>query len=119
MRSSLIYVALLGATLALSATAQTTGCYLMEGSSTAISGCTCHSTCMKCGYSAGPDSQSDCVTCANGGTVTAVYNDGTGTCTSAPATVPTSAPGNSAVSLVSANLLVSVVLAVLVGAFTI
>ena len=67
MRSSLIYVALLGATLALSATAQTTGCYLMEGSSTAISGCTCHSTCMKCGYNAGPDGQSDCVTCANGG----------------------------------------------------
>ena len=79
MRSSLICVALLGATLALSANAQTTGCYLMEGSSTAISGCTCHSTCMKCGYNAGPDGQSDCVTCANGGTVTAVYNDGTGT----------------------------------------
>ena len=58
-----------------------TGCFETESSSTAISGCACHSTCQKCGYDSDPIEADDCVTCADGShVITAVYADGTGTC---------------------------------------
>ena len=45
-----------------------------------IDGCECHSSCEKCGYYAMPEGDSDCITCADGSSVTPIYTDGTGTC---------------------------------------
>ena len=62
-----------------------TGCFETESSSTAISGCACHSTCQKCGYESDPIEADDCVTCADPAhVITAVYADGTGTCAPPP-----------------------------------
>jgi len=59
-----------------------TGCYALSTDTTPIAGCTCHETCAKCGYFNWPNTDDDCVTCADPSvTVTAVYGDGTGYCT--------------------------------------
>ena len=59
-----------------------TGCYALSTDTTPIAGCTCHETCAKCGYFNWPNTDDDCVTCADPSvTVTAVYGYGTGHCT--------------------------------------
>lgn len=56
------------------------GCFQNSGDSSPIAGCSCHSSCEKCGYYWWPDKHNDCVTCADGSAVDPVYSDGTGTC---------------------------------------
>jgi len=69
-------------------TANAIGCYEDLGGPQ-IAGCTCHSSCRACGYNDAPTDADDCITCADGSTVEAVYDDGTGRCAVAP---PTAAP---------------------------
>lgn len=52
--------------------------------------CDCHSSCGTCGYSAKPTGEYDCITCASEEmTLTAVYDDGTGSCAIEQAEAPT------------------------------
>jgi len=60
-------------------TANAIGCYEYLGGPQ-IAGCTCHSSCRACGYNDEPTEADDCITCADGSTVEAVYDDGTGRC---------------------------------------
>ena len=53
---------------------------MSQSSTTPIPGCTCDPSCTLCGYDSAPDTYRDCITCSNGGAVTPVYGDGTGTC---------------------------------------
>ena len=51
--------------------------------------CDCHSSCGTCGYSAKPTGEYDCITCASEEmTLTAVYDDGTGSCAIEQAEAP-------------------------------
>ena len=63
-----------GACLELNAT----GCF--DSTGLQINDCTCHSSCEACGFYYDPSAADDCWTCADGGSVTPVYSDGTGTC---------------------------------------
>ena len=55
-------------------------CY--DGNFEFIPGCKCHSSCGACGYYDWPDADDDCVYCPDGSEVEAVYDDGTGYCSS-------------------------------------
>jgi len=60
---------------------RTPGCYLTEDATTPIDGCSCHESCDVCGYNADPSGAADCVTCQDAShSLTAIYTDGTGTC---------------------------------------
>ena len=54
------------------------GCYTDPW--TSVPGCTCHASCKACGYTDSPTGAADCITCADGSVVQAVYSDGTGRC---------------------------------------
>ena len=54
----------------------------------AIEGCSCHATCLTCGFGPSPVSESDCITCQTGGAVTVVnLESGTGACVGTPVSV--------------------------------
>jgi hypothetical protein len=71
--------------------ASPSGCFSDPSSSQPIPNCACHSTCNACGYNPGPTGASNCITCADGSSVTPVYSGGTGTCasTQTPTATPT------------------------------
>jgi hypothetical protein len=54
------------------------GCY--DENEDPILGCECHSSCKTCGFYDDPAFNDDCITCWYGDDLTAVYDDGTGTC---------------------------------------
>lgn len=55
------------------------GCY--DGNRDLIgSDCECDSTCGACGFYDDPVWPEDCITCADGSNVTAIFSDGTGAC---------------------------------------
>jgi hypothetical protein len=46
----------------------------------ALPGCTCHDSCMSCGFGATPTSPNDCITCQPGRQHLRLFADGSGTC---------------------------------------
>ena len=53
-------------------------CFAMPG--VPIRDCECHDSCATCGYNNNPVQSTDCTSCADGSSVQAVYEDGSGIC---------------------------------------
>jgi hypothetical protein len=75
-----LFLALVAARVLGSVAAPNSGCFQNSWDTSPIAGCSCHSSCEKCGYYSWPIAYNDCVTCADGSAVVPVYSDGTGTC---------------------------------------
>ena len=75
-----LFLALVAARVLGSVATPNSGCFQNSWDTTPIAGCSCHSSCEKCGYYNWPVAYNDCVTCADGSAVVPVYSDGTGTC---------------------------------------
>jgi len=59
-------------------TAALVGCYGYDGE--ALGECECHASCAACGYADDPRAPVDCLACADGSAVAAIYDDGSGAC---------------------------------------
>ena len=56
----------------------TNACFSAPG--VGVPDCSCHETCLTCGYSDEPHDSNDCIACVDGSVVVPVFSDGTGTC---------------------------------------
>ena len=82
--SGLLRASRLAASASTAATTAPSMCF--DGSMQTIEGCSCHATCLTCGFGPSPVRESDCITCQSGGAVTVVNADsGTGACVEPPA----------------------------------